>query len=263
MNESFDPGPAATQLAEAWRSGSLLTELPAAIRPATLSQGYDVQDRLIAMLGEPVAGWKLGVGSALQKRQAGIGRSIAGRVLQSCLYREGSTVSIPNAAPITIEFEIAYVLSRDVLPEETEVAPLDVVGAVHAAFEIVLSRFTDRRAVGWPSFAADDAAFHALVLGAPIDATRIGELRNSLVVSVDGKEMARSAIGEDATDPVAALGDLIAIARERGMRLPKGSVVSTGTVSKPFNVSAAKARITARYLGTELDCRTLVSRPAA
>ena len=43
-----------------------LAELPAEIRPRTLSQGYDVQDRLLALLGEPVAGWKLG-GSAARR----------------------------------------------------------------------------------------------------------------------------------------------------------------------------------------------------
>ena len=32
-------------LADAWRRGTLLAELPQAIRPRTMAQGYDVQDR--------------------------------------------------------------------------------------------------------------------------------------------------------------------------------------------------------------------------
>ena len=73
-----------------------------------------------------------------------------------------------------------------------------------------------------------------------------------------GRDAARSLPGEDATDPRAALADLVATARERGMVLPRGSIVSTGTVSKPFNVAAASAEISARLLGVELGFRTKV-----
>ena len=253
--EPFDPAPAAAILADAWRSGTLLKELPVANRPRTLAQGYDVQDRLIAALGESVVGWKLGVGSPRQKQQSGVGRSIAGRILGSRVYRAGDTVPLPSAAPVTIEFEIAYVLSRDVLPDEPAFPVLNAVGEVRAAFELVLSRFMDRRAVGWPSFAADNGAFQALVFGEVIDRARINELGDSLVVFADDKEAARSLSGEDATDPEVAFADLVATARERGMVLPKGSIVSTGTVSNPFNI-AAPAAISARFLGMELGFRT-------
>ena len=43
MAEAFDPHPAAAMLAQAWRSGTLLAELPRAVRPATMAQGYDIQ----------------------------------------------------------------------------------------------------------------------------------------------------------------------------------------------------------------------------
>lgn len=260
MSETFDPAPAASMLADAWRSGALLAELPAAVRPRTMAEGYDVQDRLIAALGRPVVGWKLGVGSAVQKRQSGVGRSIAGRVLGSHLHRPGDTVPLPNAAPVTIEFEVAYVLGRDVLPDEAAFPVLEAVAEVRAAFELVLSRFVDRRAVGWPSFAADNGAFQALVLGGPVEPARLDELARTLVVTVDGEEAARSLSGEDATDPAGALADLVATARERGMVLPKGSVVSTGTVSKPFNLAAPAAGIGARFLDAELEFRTHVAQ---
>ena len=42
------------------------------------------------------------------------------------------------------------------------------------------------------------------------------------------------------------------------MVLPRGSIVSTGTVSKPFDVAAASAAISARFLGAELGFRTKV-----
>ena len=254
----FDPAPAAAMLAGAWRSGDLLTELPEAIRPATMAQGYDVQDRMIEELGEAVAGWKLGVGSTALRRQSGVGRSIAGRVLRSRLHQPGDTVELPNAAPVTVEFELAYVLGRDVLPDEPPFHVLDAVAETRVAFELVLSRFTNRRAVGWPSFAGDNGAFQALIVGGVLEPGDIPGLIETLTVSVDGVEAARSATGDDVTNPATALADLVALARERDMVLPRGSIVSTGTMSKPFNLAAPAARVSARFLGRELGFSTLV-----
>jgi 2-keto-4-pentenoate hydratase len=121
MNEQFDQALAVSILAEAWRSGTMLAELPATARRRTLAEGYDIQDRLIEALDQPVAGWKLGVGSTLH--------------------------------------------------------------------------------------------------------------------------------GDDVTEPVVALADLVSIARERDITLSKGSIISTGTVSNPFNIAAATAEISARFLG--------------
>ena len=260
---SFDPAPAGALLASAWRSGDLLTELPAEVRPRTMTQGYDVQDWLIADLGLASVGWKLGVGSAVQKRTSGVGRSIAGRLLKPNVHRNGDTVLLPNAAPVTVEFEIAYILGRDILPAETEFSVRDAIAEVRVAFELVLSRFVDRRAVGWPSFAADNGAFQALVLGDPVTPDRLADLVNSLVVTSDGTEAARALSGEDATDPEAAFADLVAVARERGMPLPKGSIVSTGTVSKPFSITAPTTTVGAEFLGEELHFRTRVLARAA
>jgi len=257
MGEAFDPRPAAAMLADAWRSGTMLAELPRAVRPRTMAEGYDIQDRLIVELDRPVVGWKLGLGSAVQKRQTGVGRSIAGRVLGSDLYRPGDEVPLPHAA-VTVEFEIAYILGRDIRPDEAEFLVTDAVAQVRPAFELVLSRFVNRRAVGWPSFAADNAAFQALVLGEAIDPARLDELVRSLVVSFGGKEMARALSGEYATYPASALADLVATARERSITLPKGSIVSTGAVAKPFDIAAPTAEIGAQFLGTELGFRTRV-----
>ena len=42
--------------ADGWQSGTLLTELPAAIRPRTPTQGYNVQTQVVAALAVVVAG---------------------------------------------------------------------------------------------------------------------------------------------------------------------------------------------------------------
>lgn len=251
MTTSFDPNPAARLLAQVWHGSQQITELPADIRPANIDQGYDVQDRLVELLGVPVAGWKLGVGSAKLKQQSGVGRSIAGRVLEPRRYGPGAAVRLSFAAPVTIEFEVAFVLGRDIDLNFTE-DPKSAIAETRVTFELVMARFVDRRSVGWPSFAADNSGFEALIVGERLDEREIQELPTSLVVSVDGQEKARAATGDDATDPYGAFADLVAIARERKMMLPKGSIISTGSASMPFAVSAPKAGVRASYLGKQL-----------
>jgi len=254
MSVAFDPEPAARLLAQVWRGSEQIAELPPDIRPANIDQGYDVQDRLIELLNEPVIGWKLGVGSAKLKQQSGVGRSIAGRVLGNRRHDPGATVRLSFAAPVTIEFEIAFVLGEDIGHRFTG----DVSSAIaetRVTFELVMARFIDRRSVGWPSFAADDSGFEALIVGEPIEARQIPDLLSSLVVSIDGQERARAAAGDDATDPFGAFADLISIARERKMILPKGSVVSTGSASMPFAIPSPKAEVSASYLGKQLGFR--------
>src|SRR5262249_23050161 len=160
MTDMFDPALAAQILADAWHSGEQLTELPIDARPVSVEQGYDIQQHLLTRLDQPLAGWKLGVGSPNLQRQSGLGRSIAGRVLGSRVYRDGDTVPLPNAAPVTIEFEIAYILGRDIVPTE-DATFAGAIAETLVTFELVLSRFVDRRAVGWPSFTADNAGFYA------------------------------------------------------------------------------------------------------
>ena len=153
-------------------------------------------------------------------------------------------------------------MARDVEPDAPPREASSIVADVCVTFELVLSRFEDRRAVGWPSFAADNAGFHALVRGQSIDPSRVPETRQSLSVALDGQEVAVALTGDDVTDPYTSLTDLLSTASERGMRLPAGSIVSTGTVSKPFNVAKPSAEITARFLDTQLTFRTAVDAAA-
>jgi 2-keto-4-pentenoate hydratase len=252
---SIDLDRAAAMLADLWRSGHQATALPPELRPATVEQGYDIQDRFIASLGQRVVGWKLGVGSRKGKIASGVGRAIAGRVLGSRRFDTGATVPLPNRAPVTVEFEIAYILGRDIDPVETAEAPWDAVAAMRTTVELVRSRFVDRRVVGWPSFAADNAGFDALIVGGAVDKAQLVEVAATAVVLADGAEKARALTGDDVTEVETAFTDFVALARSRGMVLPKGSIISTGTVTKPFIIESAAA-VEVRYLDTALTFQT-------
>ncbi|MDF3838716.1 fumarylacetoacetate hydrolase family protein [Cupriavidus basilensis] len=255
MSATFNPGTAAALLADACRRGVQLRDLPADAKPATLACGYDVQDRFVAALGDPVVGWKLGVGSANAMRRASLARPLVGQVGASRCFASGDTVHVPAGAVATIEFEIAVRLARDVAPAHGELAPAaltELVQSAQVAFEVVLSRYEDRGAVGMPAFAGDNVGFHALVLGAQIDPASVEDVRASASVTLDGAASALPLDGDDAIYPLEALQSLLAHAAERGITLRKGTVVTTGTLTRPFDVAAGVHAVRATYAGGEL-----------
>lgn len=262
MSDAIDIDLAVRTLGAALRDAEQLPALPSPARPRSLAEGYDIQDRFVAAVGPATAGWKLGVGSHQAKLASGLGRSIAGRVLGDAVFASGDTVPRPHDAPVTIEIELGFVLGQDVLPGHAPADPRALIGEIRLTAELVLSRFKDRRAVGWPSFAADNAAFHALVLGAPIALSvpdSLEALRRTLQVEVNGQRRVGAATGGDITDPVQAFSDLLAHAADRNITLRRGEIVTTGSQSEPFALQgAATVRATCEF--GHLEFSTDVSR---
>ncbi|SAL63357.1 4-oxalocrotonate decarboxylase [Caballeronia terrestris] len=233
-------------LIEAWRAGRQLDQPPT--RLTTLEEGYDAQDAFIALTGEKRVGWKLGVGSPAAMRAADAHRPLIGQLLASRCYALSETVILPQLRPVTIEFEIVFVLGVDVAPDAQIVDPMSIVSATHVGFEFVLSRFKDRRAVGQPAFASDNVGFEAFVLGPQIDPHSIADIVASVVVKADGAPPAHGLYGDEASDPVAALAHLLAHARERGVTLRRGDWVSTGAAAKPIDAASAEFDVSAHYV---------------
>jgi 2-keto-4-pentenoate hydratase len=252
---TFDPSACASVLLQAWRNGEQMTELPPQVRPQSIAQGYDAQDRLFAAAGGVRAGWKLGVGSIAALRSGNPARPLVGQIEKARCYSTGAAISLRGTGQVTIECEIAFVLARDVQPGAAPANVLDVVRSACVTFEVVKSRFVNRRSVGWPSFVADNIGFEALVVGEAIDVAKRHEVDASVQVSLDGAVVAKALTGDDATDPVASLASLLAHAGERGIVLREGDLVSTGAMCKPFDIQGTGHELVASYLGRELKFR--------
>jgi 2-keto-4-pentenoate hydratase len=264
VTDVFDAAPAAALLIQAWREGRQLNEIPADIRPRNLRDGYALQEAFIkartAETGDRQAGWKLGVGSQAAMHAAGTDRPLVGRVLEKHRHESGATVAMLCQAPVTVEFEIAFVLGRDVAPGAAPADPMRAVASTHIAFELVLSRFVNRRAVGWPSFVGDNVGFEASILGPQIDPAAIARGIASVSVQANGKPMAGGLSGEDGIDPVQALRYLFEHACDYGLTLRAGDVVTAGAVAKPFDIAPGKTDLSAVFLGKTLTAH--VAAPA-
>jgi len=256
---------AAEWLMQAWRNARPLTELPADLRPATLSEGYDVQDAFMtaycASNTTPIAGWKLGLASPAGLRAADITRGLVGQMPADRIHPNGATLTLPCAGPATIEFEIALILGRDVAPGQAPAQPLDAVSGAHLAYEIILSRFVNRTRVGLPSFAADNVGFEAFVLGPAIPIAHIAAALAEAAVNVDGTLRAESLTGDDCVDPATSLAHLFEHARERGTLLRAGQIVTTGTITRAFDIAVQQpVALSARCLEHTVTA-TLTTHP--
>jgi|GEM_PF-491402 len=261
MNEAFNPTPAARLLLATWDRQQQIDALPPDMKPTSLAQGYRIQDRLIDTSDDFVSGWKLGVGSPAAMRAAGASRPLIGQLLSSRCYGVHDIVRISTAGPVTVEFEIVFVLGCDVPPDSDK--PIErIVEAAHVGFEFVLSRYVDRRAVGQPSFVADNVGFEACVLGPRIEIDDIARVAAEVVVSVDGVEAARGLSGDDVSAPWLSLQYLLEHARERDITLRRGEIVFTGAAARPVVIDRHAFGIAATFPGAELDVRVEAGRRA-
>lgn len=253
---TFDPAATAELLLDQWRRQTQLDALPPALKPDSLEQGYAAQDALFRAAGDARGGWKLGVGSPAQLRAGNLARPLIGQLAQTRLHRSGAHVELPLNAPITVECEIGFVLARDIAPQAgREVEPADIRHAC-VTFELVRSRFVDRRAVGWPSFVADNVGFEALVISEPfsigLDVDLLRQVDASAAVWLDGEVKARAQTGDDVTDPLRSLAALYAHAADQNVTLRAGEIVSTGAMCKPFDIVGGGHTLRATYLDQEL-----------
>lgn len=252
----FDPAATASMLLNAWRSGELLDHLPAQLKPATLEQGYDAQDALFHDAGGIRAGWKLGVGSPAAMRAAHLSRPLVGQLDKARLHPSGAHVHLPAGTAVTIECEIAFVLDRDISPLLGRMIEPDDIRSTCVTFEVVRSRFIERKTVGWPSFCADNVGFEALIIGPSagkgLDLHVLRELAETAVVHLDGVPKAKGLFGDRATDPVGSLAALYQHAAERGETLRAGDIVTTGAMCEPFDIQGEGHVLSVEYFGQEL-----------
>ena len=251
----FDPKYCAETLLNAWRTGSQLSALPLKLQPKTLTDGYDAQDCLMVATGATRSGWKLGVGSPSQLRACGLKRPLIGQVTQSHCHTDGAIIHLPSDAPVTVECEIAFILARDIPSDAPRRVPPDGIASACVTFEIVRSRFVNRRGVGWPSFVADNVGFEALVIGKPLHTDLIHEINKTVEVQLNGVCVARALAGDDATDPITSLQALLDHAGERQITLREGDIITTGAMCKPFDTQGTGQILTASFLGHQLSFR--------
>src|ERR1700677_1276667 len=130
--------------------------IPAQLRPATIEDGYRLQDAIHHRLnaaGDALVGWKVGSTSASGQRGFGLHEPVyAGLFASARSASLAEALSRPLTRP-SLECEIAVVLRHDIdgaNPALSISNITDAIGACHIACEIIDNRYGDPKAAGVP-----------------------------------------------------------------------------------------------------------------
>jgi 2-keto-4-pentenoate hydratase len=216
--------------------------LPPDLRPASLDEGYAIQEAMLAIVGQPAIGWKIAATSAAGQKHIGVTEPLAGRLFRDFVLADSARRPIAKNHMRVAEAEFAFKMARD-LPAHSKDYDMgevcDAVGALHLAIEIPDARYEVFDTIGAPSICAD-CAFHAwFVLGREVQDWRGLDLPNQPVRALKRDAVVAEGRGANALgDPRVALTWIANHLTKRGLGLKAGEIITTGTCVKPVEVAA-------------------------
>jgi 2-keto-4-pentenoate hydratase len=226
-----------TRLAE-----NRIDALPPEIRPASLAEGYSIQEAMLNLAQQPAIGWKIAATSAAGQKHIGVTEPLAGRLFRDFVLADGARRPIARNHMRVAEAEFAFKMARDLPPRANKYSMREVCDAVdtlHLAIEVPDARYDVFDTIGAPSICAD-CAFHAwFLLGPDVPDWRGVDLSKQPVRAWKKDEVVAEGSGANALgDPRIALTWLANHLNARGLQLKAGEIITTGTCVKPVEIGA-------------------------
>jgi 2-keto-4-pentenoate hydratase len=241
----------AHDLAEAWRTGGTIP-LPAAA-PVTRAQAYAIQDQMAGLIGGRVAGWKVGATVRAVQVFEGHDGPLPGRVFADRLFDSPAKIPASLFKGVKVECEFAFRLTRDW--KGARLVDRDAIAAAltfHPAFELAASRYapgTGNRAATTFDGIADNGSGGAAVLGAAVENWQTLPFGTMEIdARIDDSPPIQIYTGAYRRDPVAIVAETFSDLSARGVDLPAGTCVLTGSLSLPTPVRKGQT-VTAAFAG--------------
>ena len=226
---------AVAALSGARRTRTALAGLPEACRPATLEDGYAIQQAFVRSFGQPVAGWKVGATAQASQRLFGIEEPFYGPVLAPLVFASPAALPAADFPMRGIECEFAFQLAADFEPRDQPYEPDEAAERVSApipAIEVVSPRLDHPIKYGVPSAVADCGVNGALVLGTPsFDWQTLDLASHKVRLEIDGKPKAEGTGALVLGHPLNVLAWFANRYTASGRTLPAGQIVATGTTT--------------------------------
>lgn len=211
--------------------------LPADLRPATLADGYAIQDAMVACAAQPVLGWKIAATSKAGQAHIGVTEPLSGRLFADFVLKSGAELPASPLHMKVMEAEFAFRMGSDLPPRTDDYDQTLVCAAVeamHLAIEVPDARYEVFDTIGAPQTAADDAFASWFLLGPRISHWSDLDLPRQPVRVLRNGSLAAEGSGANALgDPRLALTWLANHLSRRGIGLKAGVVVTTGTCITP------------------------------
>ena len=223
---------AAAALVAARREGRLLAELPAAIRPATIAEGYAVQDTFLRQWGGTISGWKIGATAKPIMDRFKLSEPFTGPFFAADVMASPARPKAADHPHLCIEAEFAFRFARTLAPRAapyTRAEVMDAVASVLPAYELVGPRFERVLFDQVPTVIGDCGLNAAFVLGRETtDWRRLDLPGHAVRFLVDGKPRVEGSGAAVMGDPVTVLEWTANHLSARGIALAAGQIVSTG-----------------------------------
>jgi 2-keto-4-pentenoate hydratase len=204
------------------RKGSAIASLPEGALPQTEADSYQIQDAVIAKLGEKIGGWKVGISP--------LGGHFAAPIYASTVAPSPAAMPAHGFKIIGIECEIGFRFNQALPARPQPYTRHEVLDAasLHPTIEVVDSRYQDFRSLDRLLVLADNFSNGGLVYGAAAqDWDGIDLAHPPIEVTADGKPFA-DCTGLRAGTPIELLLAAVAHANGRG-GIAAGTVITTGT----------------------------------
>jgi 2-oxo-3-hexenedioate decarboxylase len=201
---------------------------------------YAIQDASFALRlrrGERRTGVKLGLTSRAKQERMGIESPLVAWLTDAMTIPFGAAPPYERLIHPRVEPEIAFVMAAPLQGPVTAAAALGAVGSVHAALEIIDSRFTDFRFT-LPDVIADNASAGGVVLNPMgVSPASLDLELEACLLEVDGRVVASATGAAVQGHPAEAVVMAVNTLASRGMSIEAGDVVLTGgmTDAVPIN----------------------------
>lgn len=242
MQQSESSRPAeriAHAFVEARRTGSALAEFPGAM-PASLADGYQVQDAALAIAGGTVAGWKVG---RINPPEDGVDRLTGPIFADQVVAAATDPVAMPIFADGFGAAEAEFLLRIGAAPDPAQTSfTLEqahaLIDAVHVGIEIASSPFPGINSHGPGVTVADFGNNNGLIVGAEADGWREGDINQwAVTLTINGKEIGAATAAAMLDGPFGAARYLFEHMAARGIPLTAGQWISTGAVTGVHKVA--------------------------
>ena len=209
--------PFVAALVAARRNGTRIA-IPAGA-PGNIEEAFAAQDKAVAALDSPVIGWKV---IEMPSKEV-----IFAPLLASGNVPPNGTWTPAGGQAAGMELEIAFQMSRDVLPGATSDDIMNSIDSAHVVFELCQSRLVDPDALPQHLKLADCILNAGLVLGPKIEGWANKDLK-----AIAGRLLVDGKVHKEgqSVDPVRALQVLAPALAKRGKKLAKGQTVITGSL---------------------------------
>lgn len=229
----------ALAMLEQHERGLKFNNLSNALSPRSLLEAYDAQDYFHKLSNRGgLGGYKIALTSKVQQELTGVKHPLYGGIFLNEIRTGPTLLAFENRQSLGLEFELAVTLAQDVheghqVFDESEI--LNIIDKVYPAFEIIIDRNADYTDLDAFSMVVDNVWCGGIILGEPLQSWKEINL-NKLEATLKWNENPPEKAFVGDADPLRSLWWVINALIGRNKKIPKGSVIITGSVFRTRNV---------------------------